>query len=81
MLSCCVLYCVSVPPADDRPQLQKFSIQILCCTLYTVQAQSQAYLGWVNAQLKKKPGVSALTDLCASMHDGVAFADLIQVIC
>ena len=45
-----------------------------------VQNQVQAYLSWVNAQLKKKPGRQAIDDLTCDMKDGTAFADLIEVV-
>jgi Calponin homology (CH) domain len=40
----------------------------------------QAYLSWVNAQLKKKPGRQCISDLPNDMKDGTAFADLIEVV-
>ena len=40
----------------------------------------QAYLSWVNAQLRKKPGRQNIGDLTGDMKDGTAFADLIEVV-
>ncbi|BFZ25452.1 hypothetical protein BsWGS_28495 [Bradybaena similaris] len=42
--------------------------------------QLTAYVAWVNSQLKKKPGAHLVEDLRHDVRDGVALADLIQVI-
>lgn len=42
--------------------------------------QLDAYMQWVNSQLKKKPGARLIEDLRNDTRDGVAFIDLISVI-
>ena len=44
------------------------------------QAQHQAYVRWVNSQLKKLPGSRAIHDLRTDLRDGVALAQLIHVV-
>ena len=45
-----------------------------------LQHQLQAYVLWINSQLKKKPGARLVEDLRHDCKDGVAFIDLISVI-
>ncbi len=45
-----------------------------------VQQQLQAYVDWVNSQLRKRPGSRAVRDLRTDMRDGVALAHLIHVV-
>lgn len=42
--------------------------------------QLQAYMAWINSQLKKKPGARLVEDLRNDTRDGVAFIELISVI-
>nr|XP_022323380.1 dixin-like isoform X3 [Crassostrea virginica] len=44
------------------------------------QNQLHAYVAWVNSQLKKKPGVRQIEDLRNDMRDGVAIAELIEIV-
>lgn len=44
------------------------------------QNQLDAYMQWINSQLKKKPGARLVEDLRNDTRDGVAFIDLISVI-
>lgn len=44
------------------------------------QAQINAYVAWVNAQLKKRPGTRLVEDLKCDMQDGVALAVLIEIV-
>ncbi len=44
------------------------------------KSQVGAYVVWVNAQLKKKPGTREVKDLRTDMQDGVALADLIYIV-
>ena len=45
-----------------------------------LQAQINAYVAWVNAQLKKRPGTRLIEDLKTDMHDGVALAVLVETV-
>ncbi|XP_028401481.1 dixin-like isoform X2 [Dendronephthya gigantea] len=40
----------------------------------------QAYVAWTNSQLKKLPGCKVIEDLARDMQDGVALAQLIEVV-
>ncbi|XP_078235712.1 dixin isoform X3 [Pogona vitticeps] len=42
--------------------------------------QLQAYVAWVNAQLKKKPSVKPVQDLRQDLRDGVVLASLIEIV-
>ncbi|XP_043202813.1 dixin-like isoform X2 [Amphibalanus amphitrite] len=42
--------------------------------------QLQAYVAWVNSQLRKKEGYKLVTDLRADLHSGVVLADLIEIV-
>ncbi|XP_062867933.1 dixin-A isoform X2 [Trichomycterus rosablanca] len=42
--------------------------------------QLAAYVSWVNAQLKKKPGLKPVTDLRQDLRDGVVLAHLIEIV-
>ncbi|XP_048369109.1 dixin [Sphaerodactylus townsendi] len=44
------------------------------------QHQLQAYVAWVNSQLKKKPAVKPVQDLRRDLRDGVVLAFLIEII-
>ncbi|KAL5019595.1 hypothetical protein ScPMuIL_002487 [Solemya velum] len=42
--------------------------------------QLQAYIAWVNSQLKKKPGVRLVEDLRHDLRDGVALVQLVDIV-
>ncbi|XP_071842046.1 dixin-like isoform X2 [Apostichopus japonicus] len=42
--------------------------------------QLQAYVAWVNSQLKKKPGCHMVEDLRRDMQDGVALVHLVEIV-
>ncbi|XP_066501504.1 dixin isoform X2 [Hoplias malabaricus] len=44
------------------------------------EQQLVAYVSWVNAQLKKKPGVDPVSDLRQDLRDGVVLAHLIEIV-
>ena len=44
------------------------------------QQQMQAYINWVNSQLRKRPGSRYVDDLQNDLRDGVAFLQLIEVV-
>uniref|UniRef100_A0A8B9K2B4 Dixin n=1 Tax=Astyanax mexicanus TaxID=7994 RepID=A0A8B9K2B4_ASTMX len=44
------------------------------------QQQLAAYVSWVNAQLRKKPGVMPVSDLRQDLRDGVVLAYLIEIV-
>ncbi|MBN3319583.1 DIXC1 protein, partial [Atractosteus spatula] len=45
-----------------------------------VQQQLQAYVSWVNSQLKRKPGLQPVQDLRRDLRDGVVLAHLIEIV-
>ncbi|XP_069803419.1 dixin isoform X2 [Dendropsophus ebraccatus] len=46
----------------------------------TTYQQLQAYVAWVNSQLKKKAGVSPVQDLRLDLRDGVVLSHLIEIV-
>ncbi|KAF7483875.1 Hypothetical predicted protein [Marmota monax] len=44
------------------------------------EQQLQAYVAWVNAQLKKRPSVRPVQDLRQDLRDGVILAYLIEIV-
>ncbi|XP_044079106.1 dixin-A-like isoform X2 [Siniperca chuatsi] len=42
--------------------------------------QLAAYVSWVNSQLKRKPGLKAITDLRHDLQDGVVLTQLIEIV-
>ncbi|XP_014640661.1 PREDICTED: dixin isoform X3 [Ceratotherium simum simum] len=46
----------------------------------TPSQQLQAYVAWVNAQLKKRPAVKPVQDLRQDLRDGVILAYLIEIV-
>ncbi|XP_017659152.1 PREDICTED: dixin-like, partial [Lepidothrix coronata] len=50
------------------------------CFVSYFQQQLQAYVAWVNSQLKKKPTVKPVQDLRQDLRDGVTLALLIEIV-
>lgn len=48
--------------------------------VFCFQQQLQAYVAWVNSQLKKKPAVKPVQDLRQDLRDGVTLALLIEIV-
>ncbi|XP_060792142.1 dixin-A isoform X1 [Neoarius graeffei] len=44
------------------------------------EQQLVAYVSWVNAQLRKKPGLKPVSDLRQDLRDGVVLAHLIEIV-
>ncbi|XP_019345652.2 dixin isoform X3 [Alligator mississippiensis] len=44
------------------------------------EQQLQAYVAWVNSQLKKKPSIKPVQDLRQDLRDGVILASLIEIV-
>jgi len=44
------------------------------------QQQLQAYVAWVNSQLKKQPTIKPVRDLRQDLRDGVILALLIEIV-
>uniref|UniRef100_A0A8C8SFC5 Dixin n=1 Tax=Pelusios castaneus TaxID=367368 RepID=A0A8C8SFC5_9SAUR len=44
------------------------------------EQQLQAYVAWVNSQLKKKPAIKPVQDLRQDLRDGVILATLIEIV-
>ena len=42
---------------------------------------SQAYIAWVNSQLRKRPGLAPVQDLRTDLQSGETLAHLIEIIC
>ncbi|XP_027267947.1 dixin isoform X2 [Cricetulus griseus] len=55
-----------------------FDLFLECAIFY--QQQLQAYVAWVNAQLKKRPSVKPVQDLRQDLRDGVILAYLIEIV-
>ena len=45
-----------------------------------LQQQLAAYVSWVNAQLKRKPGLKPITNLRLDLQDGVVLTQLIEIV-
>ena len=43
--------------------------------------QLQAYIAWVNSQLRKRPGLGPVQDLRTDLQSGETLAQLIEIIC
>lgn len=52
----------------------------MCRTTLCFQQQLVAYVSWVNAQLRKKPGLKLVSDLRQDLRDGVVLAHLIEIV-
>nr|XP_056716214.1 dixin-like [Euleptes europaea] len=50
------------------------------CSTGRTQHQLQAYVAWVNSQLKKKPAVKPVQDLRRDLRDGVILASLVEIV-
>lgn len=50
------------------------------CFVFHLQQQLQAYVAWVNSQLKKKPSIKPVQDLRQDLRDGVILASLIEIV-
>uniref|UniRef100_A0A7M4E8S4 Dixin n=1 Tax=Crocodylus porosus TaxID=8502 RepID=A0A7M4E8S4_CROPO len=50
------------------------------CFVFHLQQQLQAYVAWVNSQLKKKPSIKPVQDLRQDLRDGVILAYLIEIV-
>lgn len=48
--------------------------------VFYFQQQLQAYVAWVNSQLKKKPAIKPVQDLRQDLRDGVILALLIEIV-
>ncbi|XP_066495564.1 dixin-like isoform X2 [Tiliqua scincoides] len=44
------------------------------------EQQLQAYVAWVNAQLKKRPAIKPVQDLRLDLRDGVILASLVEIV-
>ncbi|VFV27145.1 dixin isoform 3 [Lynx pardinus] len=57
-------------------------VRRLCNSLLPTEPsqQLQAYVAWVNAQLKKRPAVKPVQDLRQDLRDGVILAYLIEIV-
>ncbi|XP_057677952.1 dixin-like isoform X2 [Corythoichthys intestinalis] len=44
------------------------------------EQQLATYISWVNAQLKRKPGLNPITDLRRDLQDGVVLVQLIEIV-
>lgn len=48
--------------------------------VFYFQQQLQAYVAWVNSQLKKQPTIKPVQDLRRDLRDGVILALLIEIV-
>ena len=46
----------------------------------SLQQQLAAYVSWVNAQLRRKPGLQPVSDLRRDLQDGVVLTQLIEIV-
>lgn len=78
------------PPGLETPPGEPLAGTMLACltrgNLLDVlqegfnEQQLQAYVAWVNAQLKKRPAVKPVQDLRQDLRDGVILAYLIEIV-
>lgn len=47
---------------------------------FIFQQQLQAYVAWVNAQLRRSPAAKPVQDLRQDLRDGVILAHLIEIV-
>ncbi|XP_030615449.1 dixin-like [Delphinapterus leucas] len=75
--------CFSVLPPPSRDRGERLWFQYATIALlppFIFQQQLQAYVAWVNAQLKKRPAVKPVQDLRQDLRDGVILAYLIEIV-
>nr|XP_026654540.1 uncharacterized protein LOC113460488 [Zonotrichia albicollis] len=85
----CGRWCSSTRGSSTCPRRQgltavktreKSEIPAMQTFWFLFQQQLQAYVAWVNSQLKKKPGVRPVQDLRQDLRDGVTLALLIEIV-
>ncbi|XP_076969061.1 dixin isoform X7 [Tamandua tetradactyla] len=72
-------------PDTTLPGTLRMGTQVvmrLCTSVLPAEPsqQLQAYVAWVNAQLKKRPAVKPVQDLRQDLRDGVVLAYLIEIV-
>ena len=77
MVTCSLCKCLAVGRELTIVAVAEYRVHACRCML---QGQVTAYVAWVNAQLKKKPGTRPVEDLKCDLQDGVALASLIEVV-
>ncbi|XP_035120397.2 dixin isoform X4 [Callithrix jacchus] len=70
-------FCNSLLPTEPSLDL---TLQDPCGKRLRFSQQLQAYVAWVNAQLKKRPAVKPVQDLRQDLRDGVILAYLIEIV-
>ncbi|KAJ6653989.1 hypothetical protein lerEdw1_007621 [Lerista edwardsae] len=60
-----------VPPAQPLPGDYQDHL---------IKHQLQAYVAWVNSQLKKRPAIEPVRDLRLDLRDGVVLASLVEIV-
>ncbi|XP_059036442.1 dixin isoform X1 [Mustela lutreola] len=67
-------------PSESMPAKQMLPGSKLSGSFMFLMQQLQAYVAWVNAQLKKRPAVKPVQDLRQDLRDGVILAYLIEIV-
>ncbi|XP_047603447.1 dixin isoform X6 [Lutra lutra] len=67
-------------PSESMPAKQMLPGSKLSGSFMCLMQQLQAYVAWVNAQLKKRPAVKPVQDLRQDLRDGVILAYLIEIV-
>ncbi|XP_044894223.1 dixin isoform X15 [Felis catus] len=65
---------------ESMPAKQMLPGSKLSGSFLFLMQQLQAYVAWVNAQLKKRPAVKPVQDLRQDLRDGVILAYLIEIV-
>ncbi|XP_038366603.1 dixin isoform X7 [Canis lupus baileyi] len=65
---------------ESMPAKQMLPGSKLSDSFMFLMQQLQAYVAWVNAQLKKRPAVKPVQDLRQDLRDGVILAYLIEIV-
>ncbi|XP_059273173.1 dixin isoform X11 [Mustela nigripes] len=65
---------------ESMPAKQMLPGSKLSGSFMFLMQQLQAYVAWVNAQLKKRPAVKPVQDLRQDLRDGVILAYLIEIV-